>query len=474
MDKRRCARQLIALLLLTPASLFAQHYAADARTYFDYGDQLYVSSRQLPGADSIDVFVNTSNALFSFIKCDRALTPRGSHYAVRDIAIELRESPAGKVLVTKNIRDTIFASEFIETTSKEKWTPKRIALSLSGVKLPQTVEVHTEVRDGFLSRLSERPVNEVIALRSFSSTRSLTARDSTTIGLGDPILFDAPIEGRSFCWRGWGNTTEFSHDLYGCIPIAAGMQTTIDSIILTLTQTSDPYQIKNFEKRRVATRKISAGDIMPDKALRILTIDSVINYGLSDAGDSSVKHTLAFFHIGGDTLAQGDYELQIRAYSGYESRTITQKLSLEWHSMPLSIENPRDAIPPLQYITTEEEYDELASGTRDDQLRKLNAFWKKQDPTPNTAFNERMSEFYHRADYAYFNFARNVRQLDGAMTDRGKIYILFGPPTNIQRSFLLGEQPVEIWTYTNNVKKVFRFVDPSSKGEYKLVDIKPL
>ena len=142
--------------------------------------------------------------------------------------------------------------------------------------------------------------------------------------------------------------------------------------------------------------------------------------------------------------------------------------------MPLSLENPRDAIPPMIHIMTDEEFKELSSGSRELQIKKLYAYWKKDDPTPETAYNERMDEFYRRADYAYFNFARNARLLDGAMTDRGKIYILYGPPTNIERTFLLGEQPVEIWTYSNNVKKIVKFQDNGGHGEYKLVEVKSM
>jgi GWxTD domain-containing protein len=462
------------LLLLVCSPLFAQHFARDARAYFDYGDQLYVATRQSADADSIRVYVNTANALFSFLKSDKSLSARGSFYAIRDIGIEVRESPAGKVLASKNVRDTLFTSEFSETTSKETWRPKVISISIAGIKAPQTVDVHTEVRDGFLSRLSERPTNETIQLRSFSNHRSLTGRDSSIIGMGDPILFDASIGGRPNAWLGWGNTTEFSHDLSGVIPITLPIGEKIDSIVMTLTQVSDPFQVKGFTSRKIGITKILSEDIVGGKQMQLSSIDSVVAFSQVESTDSSVRHFIAFFHIPGDTLAQGDYEIVIKACSGIESRTIKQVLTLEWHDMPLSLENPRDAIPPLQYLTTEDEYDDLASGSRDEMLRKLYAFWKKQDPTPATAYNERMAEFYRRADYAYFNFARNVRQLDGAMTDRGKVYILFGAPTNIQRSFLLGEQPVEMWSYSNNVKKLFKFVDPSSKGDYKLIEVKPL
>ena len=54
-----------------------------------------------------------------------------------------------------------------------------------------------------------------------------------------------------------------------------------------------------------------------------------------------------------------------------------------------------------------------------------------------------------------------------------KIYLLYGAPTNTERSFLPGESPVETWTYSNNVKRVFRF-EEHTHGEYKLTDVREL
>ena len=44
---------------------------------------------------------------------------------------------------------------------------------------------------------------------------------------------------------------------------------------------------------------------------------------------------------------------------------------------------------------------------------------------------------------------------------------------NIQRTFMPGEAPTEMWTYSNNVNRVFRFED-HSRGEYKLTDIRDM
>ncbi len=474
MGARGRTRQLIIILLCTlAASASAQHYAVDSRAYFDFGEQCYVTAKQSADADSIRIYVNTANALFSFVRSDRSIANKGAYYAVRDISIELRETPAGKILATKNRRDTIFTSNFEQTTSKYSWNSAVIAVGVSGLKT-QAIEVHTEIRDGFLSKLAERPRDEVISFRTMNTVRSVTGKDSSFIGIGDPIIFDAVTTGCEYCTKNWGNTTEFSRDLYGAIPLAMPQSESIDSIVLTLVQTQEYPAQRKYSPRTVQRKTVASNDLLRNHRLGIASIDSTIGFELTDKMDSVLMYQIALFRLAGDSLEQGDYELTVAVYSGTDHRTIVQKITPDWHDMPLSLENPRDALPPLQYLTTDDEYSALTGGSREEQQKKLKDFWKKQDPTPSTAYNERMAEFYKRADYAYFNFARSPRQLDGAMTDRGKIYILFGPPSNIQRSFLLGEQPMEIWTYTNNVRKVFKFMDQRSNGEFKLVDVKAL
>lgn len=93
--------------------------------------------------------------------------------------------------------------------------------------------------------------------------------------------------------------------------------------------------------------------------------------------------------------------------------------------------------------------------------------WKKFDPTPSTPFNELMAEFYRRADYSLLEF-KSVSQPDGALTDRGKIYILYGPPTKIERSFSKDGRPIEVWTYNVNRQIKFTFFDENKNGNYIL------
>ena len=77
-----------------------------------------------------------------------------------------------------------------------------------------------------------------------------------------------------------------------------------------------------------------------------------------------------------------------------------------------------------------------------------------------------MTEYFRRVDYAFSNF-RTLKEENGVLTDRGRIYILYGKPTSIERSLAPGGPPRELWTYAS-LNKEFIFEDPSRQGNYKL------
>ena len=99
-------------------------------------------------------------------------------------------------------------------------------------------------------------------------------------------------------------------------------------------------------------------------------------------------------------------------------------------------------------------------------------FWRRRDPTPDTVENEYREEYYRRLTYANEQFAAGV---PGWMTDRGHIYIKYGPPderAQAQGSGTLGAVPYERWHYRSmgsfatNVD--LEFVDAAGSGEFRL------
>ena len=81
------------------------------------------------------------------------------------------------------------------------------------------------------------------------------------------------------------------------------------------------------------------------------------------------------------------------------------------------------------YIITPEEkaaFKQLSNDEERDNF--IEAFWQRRDPTPDTPENEFKEEHYRRIEYANEHFAAGI---PGWKTDRGRMYIKWGPPDEI-------------------------------------------
>ncbi|MGH9530310.1 MAG: GWxTD domain-containing protein [Terriglobales bacterium] len=81
------------------------------------------------------------------------------------------------------------------------------------------------------------------------------------------------------------------------------------------------------------------------------------------------------------------------------------------------------------YIITDGErkaFKQLSNDEERDQF--IEAFWQRRNPNPDSEDNEFKDEHYRRIEYANDHFAAGI---PGWRTDRGRIYIKFGPPDEI-------------------------------------------
>src|SRR6187402_2803487 len=95
------------------------------------------------------------------------------------------------------------------------------------------------------------------------------------------------------------------------------------------------------------------------------------------------------------------------------------------------------------YIITDEERTAFKRLATDDEKQQfIEQFWLRRDPTPDTAENEYKEEHYRRIAYANERYASGI---PGWKTDRGRIYITFGPPAEIESHPSGGtyERPIE-------------------------------
>jgi GWxTD domain-containing protein len=134
-------------------------------------------------------------------------------------------------------------------------------------------------------------------------------------------------------------------------------------------------------------------------------------------------------------------------------------------------------------ITPEERSAFLHLSTNEEREQFIEAFWARRNPDPDSPENTFKEEHYRRIAYANEHFASGI---PGWKTDRGRIYIIWGKPDEIDSHPSGGNYerppeegggetttyPFEDWRYRylegigENV--IFEFVDPTMTGEYHL------
>src|ERR1700736_3561005 len=124
------------------------------------------------------------------------------------------------------------------------------------------------------------------------------------------------------------------------------------------------------------------------------------------------------------------------------------------------------------YTITDEEHEQF-----------IEQFWLRRDPTPDTAENEFKEEHCRRIAYASERYASGI---PGWKSDRGRIYITYGPPDEIEDHSSGGTYerppeegggttstyPFQQWRYRYidgvGTNIIIEFVDPTMSGEYRM------
>jgi GWxTD domain-containing protein len=138
----------------------------------------------------------------------------------------------------------------------------------------------------------------------------------------------------------------------------------------------------------------------------------------------------------------------------------------------------------VNYIITGDERKAFkALKTDEERDQFIEQFWLRRDPDPDTPENEYKEEYFERIQYANEKFASGI---PGWRTDRGRIYVMFGKPSQIESHPSGGSYnrpsyegggttstyPFEIWWYRyiegigSDIE--IEFVDPSGSGEYRI------
>jgi GWxTD domain-containing protein len=125
------------------------------------------------------------------------------------------------------------------------------------------------------------------------------------------------------------------------------------------------------------------------------------------------------------------------------------------------------------YIISDEEKAAFERLTADGERQQfIEQFWEKRDPTPGTPENEFNDEHYRRIAFADKHF-RTAAGTPGWQTDRGHIYIVYGPPDEIDsHPKKAGTYGVETWLYKKvqgiEGEQTFAFFDRTGGGDFRL------
>jgi GWxTD domain-containing protein len=116
-----------------------------------------------------------------------------------------------------------------------------------------------------------------------------------------------------------------------------------------------------------------------------------------------------------------------RFYPGFDQSAASTYIPLPTHSWGASSE--------FLLLATDEERDRWGR-LRDDMERAefISRFWGRRDPTPETADNEIRGEMGRRVKFADRIFPAADER--GALTDRGRVFVLLGPPSRVYRESL--------------------------------------
>ena len=138
----------------------------------------------------------------------------------------------------------------------------------------------------------------------------------------------------------------------------------------------------------------------------------------------------------------------------------------------------------VRWIITDEEQKAFKMLSNDEERDQfIEAFWQRRDPTPDTVENEFKEEHYRRIAYANEHFAAGI---PGWKTDRGRIYIMYGAPDEIEAHPSGGSYqrpieegggetstfPFEDWRYRYlegiGQEVIIEFVDTCMCGDYHM------
>ena len=386
----------------------AAPYAVDAISFASVNSTL----------SRLDVFTQVPYEQLSFLRRD------GKYRASYDMSVNILDE-AGKPVAEKTWTEEVETSAFDETASSQAYSLTQRSFEVP----PGTYSIITTLRD-----------NETKNSRRLSRNITVTDYNASAFTLSDIMLVArlSKKDGKRIVVplvsRNVGQIQEAFHiffEVYNNLKVD-----TVNFLVDILNERKE----KKLESQETAA-------LIPGRNQVFLRID----------------HT---------SLPIGEYTLYVRAFPKGDSAatslaSTSRTFTLRWRGLPTSLKDLDEAISQVQYIAKGDELSYIKEGdTPEERQKRLLEFWKRRDPNPNTPRNERMEEYYARVEYANKHFSHYT---SGWRTDMGMVYIVLGPPSNVDRHpFDMDSKPYEVWSYYE-WNQQFVFVDQTGFGDYRMI-----
>ena len=237
-------------------------------------------------------------------------------------------------------------------------------------------------------------------------------------------------------------------------PIIPPMISDIDSSINIFYEAISRNTSFNFIYYRISS--LTNETIISDSiqiANTDLVFNSILNIPISDKIKSNFNVQLSYERIYDD--------------SSNEEFISSITIKSNFMGMTSFVNDIDEAIEQLRYIAFTDELKKIFKNKNITKEEKLKEFWEKRDPTPETKQNELMNEYYRRVSFANNQFQTWQK---GWKTSMGMIFILFGPPDNIEKNMSdINGREYQRWNYIR-INRSFTFLDYNGFGEFELLD----
>ena len=410
---------------------------------FDYSQFAYDST-----SNYIEFYYSFNQASLSLFETDT------SRYIKGILNVSIIDSVTGEVIVNRDwmihneivdtsylnsnligllgfiLKEGVYKCEFTGIDSKNPISKKVIS---DVVHIQPFLKIQTSISDIQLaSRILQdsENTNSVFYKNSYEIMPVPTA----IFGEGQPVLF-------------------YYSELYNLSKGDLAGDLKLEQIVLNSRNSLVSISSKKINRKidsRVEVGKVLVHKMPTDTYTLVLNlIDSVANYGVSS--------TKKFFVYNPSVVSVDTF-----------SQQTTSTLGTMFGAM--SEEELDDLFSKSQYLATSNEINQYSILTNEEGKREfLNQFWELRDNNRNDYRNEYFLSYLKRIDESNLRYSALGRE--GWKTDRGRVYLMYGDPNEIDRYPNETEtRPYEIWNYHELEGGVyFIFADITGFGDYQLV-----